>query len=98
VGGVEGVLIMEPVRLIPAGTKIVWSARSVMSNPDIGAVPWINTETFSWLPAIAENVRKLEGHVVDPGLTMQTSPVWGTLTDTVTLWDNDPLIPVTAAE
>jgi hypothetical protein len=69
-----------------------------MSNPDIGAVPWINTETFSWLPAIPENVRKFEGHVVDPGLTMQTSPVWSTLTDTVALWDNDPLVPVTATE
>jgi hypothetical protein len=40
-------------------------------------------------------LRTLEGHVVAPDEITQTSPTKGTLTKTVTLCDNAPLVPVT---
>lgn len=38
---------MVPVRSTPAGSKMVWLARSVISNPFMGEVAWIKTETLS---------------------------------------------------
>jgi hypothetical protein len=84
-----------PVRLASAGWKIAWLARSVMSKPFRASEPWMNTETLNWVPAVPEKLRTLEGHVVAPDEITQTSPTKGTLTKTVTLCDNAPLVPVT---
>jgi hypothetical protein len=49
------------------------------------------------VPAVPEKLRTLDGHAVAPEGIMQTSPTKGTMTETVTLWDSDPLVPVTCA-
>jgi len=65
----------EPVRLTPAGLRIVRSARSVMSNPLKPSEFWMNTETWSWVPWFPVRDAGLDGHEVVPGVTRQTVPV-----------------------
>lgn len=65
---------IDPVRSIPAGRKIVWSAMVVMSNPLITSLPWRKTATLSWVPAAPVRDVALVGQLVEPGATRQIVP------------------------
>ena len=63
-----------PVRSAFVGWKIVWSASRVTEKPFRAPEPCMKTETLSWLPAVPEKLRRLEGHDDAPDGMMHTSP------------------------
>jgi len=73
-----------PVRSTPTGRRIVWSARSITSNPFRPPESWMKIETRSWVPTAPVNDAELTGQEVLSDGIMQTTPVLATVTETVT--------------
>ena len=74
-----------PVKSMPAGRKIVWSANRVMSNPLSAPEFWMNTETRSWVPCTPVITAGLDEQGVVPDGIMHTIPIPELVTMTLTV-------------